>query len=61
MSISSVTDNQDALLPVIITDISGKEGLYKHGNILLDLGAQISLIHMETAESPWFGREVFPL
>ena len=50
-SISSVTDNQDALLPVITADISGQGGLYKRGNILLDSGAQISLIRMETAES----------
>ena len=50
-SISSVTDSQDALLPVITADISGQGGLYKRGNILLDSGAQISLIRMEIAES----------
>jgi len=51
VSISSVTDNHDALLPVITADISGQGGLYKRGNILLDSGAQVSLIRMETAES----------
>ena len=51
VSISSVTDNQDALLPVIAVDISGQGGLYKRGNILLDSGAQITLIRVETAES----------
>ena len=51
MGISSVTDNQDALLPVITADISGQGRLFKSGNILLDSGAQVSLIRMETAES----------
>ena len=51
VSISSVTDSHDALLPVITADISGQGGLYKRGNILLDSGAQISLIRLETAES----------
>ena len=51
MSISSVTDNQDALLPVITADISGQGGLYKRGNILLESGALVSLIRMETAEN----------
>ena len=51
MSISSVTDNQDALLPVITADISGQTGLYKRGNVLFDSRAQISLISMETGES----------
>ena len=51
VSISSVTDNQDALLPVIAVDISGQGGIYKRGNVLLDLGAQITVIRVETAES----------
>ena len=55
VSISSVTDSQDALPLVIIADITGQGGLYKRGNILLDSGAQISLICMETTES--FGLE----
>ena len=51
MSISSVTDNQDTLLPVITADISGQTGLYKRGNVILDSEAQISFIRMETVES----------
>lgn len=51
VSISSVADSQDALLPVISADIGGQRGLYKRGNVLLDSGAQISLIRLETAES----------
>ena len=29
----------------------GRDGLYKHGNVFLDSGAQISLIRLETATS----------
>ena len=50
VSISSVLDSQDALLPVISAEIGG-QGLYKRGHVLLDSGAQLSLIRMETAES----------
>ena len=51
VTVSSVTDNQDALLPVISADIGGQDGFYKRGNVLLDSGAQISLIRLDTAES----------
>ena len=50
VSISSVLDSQDALLPIISAEIGG-QGLYKRGNVLLDSGAQLSLIRMETVES----------
>ncbi|XP_068697577.1 uncharacterized protein [Montipora foliosa] len=50
VSISSVRDSQDALLPIISAEIGG-QGLYKRGNVLLDSGAQLSLIRTETAES----------
>ena len=50
-SISSMTENSEALLPVISASIGGRDGLYKHGNVLLDSGAQISLIRLETATS----------
>ena len=49
-SISSMTENSEALLPVISASIGGGNGLYKHANVLLDSGAQTSLIRLETAE-----------
>ncbi|XP_028397204.1 uncharacterized protein LOC114521013 [Dendronephthya gigantea] len=49
--ITSVTTNQEALLPVISANISGENNLYKRGNVLLDSGAQLSLIRQKTAES----------
>ena len=50
-NIASMTEKSGALLPVISASIEGRNGLYKHGNILLDSGAQISLIRLETAEN----------
>ena len=50
-SISSMTENSEALLPVISASIGGRNGLYKNGNVLLDSGAQKSLIRIETATS----------
>ena len=49
-SISSMTENSEALLPVISASIGGGNGLYKHANVLLDSGAQTSLIRLKTAE-----------
>ena len=46
-----MTEKSGALLPVVSASIEGRDGLYKHGNILLDSGAQISLICLETAEN----------
>lgn len=43
--------NHEALLPVISANIGGENNLYKRGNVLLDSGAQLSLISQETAES----------
>ena len=51
VGVASVTDNQDSLLPVISANIGGQDGRYKRGNVLLDSGAQISLIRRETADS----------
>ena len=39
------------MLPVIAASISGPNGLYKRSNVLLDSGAQISLIKSETEEN----------
>ena len=38
------------MLPIVEVDILGAEGLHKHGNALLDSGAQISLIRLPLAE-----------
>ena len=46
-----MTKNSEALLSLISASIGGRDGLYKHGNVLLDSGAQISLIRLETATS----------
>ncbi|XP_068745150.1 uncharacterized protein [Montipora capricornis] len=48
--IAAFTENQEALLPVISANICGQNGVYKRGNILLDTGAQVSLIRNDTAE-----------
>ena len=50
-SIGSIAENSETLLPVISASIGGGDGLNKYGNVLLDSGAQISLIRLETAES----------
>jgi hypothetical protein len=49
--VTSVTTDQQALLPVISVNIDGENNLYKRGNVLLDSGAQLSLIRQETAET----------
>lgn len=51
ISLASVTSERDSMLPVIAASICGPNGLYKRGNVLLDSGAQISLIKSETAEN----------
>ena len=45
-----MTEKSEALLPVISTSIGGRDGLYKHANVLLYSGVQLSLIRFETAE-----------
>ena len=49
--VTSVTTDQEALLPVISVNIDGENNMYKRGNVLLDSGAQLSLIRQETAET----------
>ena len=51
VGVASLSDNQGSMLPVIYANICGPNGLYKRGNVLLDSGAQISLIRRETADS----------
>ena len=47
---ASITEKSEALLPVISASIEDRDSLYKHGNILLDSGAQTSLTRIEPAE-----------
>ena len=51
VTLESVTSQKDSMLPVIAANICGPNGLHKRGNVLLDSGAQISLIRSETADS----------
>lgn len=48
VGVASVNDN-GPVLPVVTADIVGNNGLRKNGNVLLDTGAQVSLIRNETA------------
>ena len=48
VSVASVTSNE-ALLPLLTVDVLGKEKTVTKGNVLLDSGAQISLIREEFA------------
>ena len=50
IGVASVTGSQGALLPVLTAKLCGQNGLQKNGNILLDSGAQVSLIRDDTAE-----------
>jgi len=50
-NVASLTNCDDALLPVISSNICGKNGMFQRGNILFDSGAQVSLIQQETADS----------
>lgn len=49
IGVAAVADKQGALLPVISATICGQNGIQKRGNILLDTGAQISLIRNDVA------------
>ena len=49
-TIASVANNQETMLPIVEVDILGAEGLRKHGNALMDSGAQISLIRLPLAD-----------
>ena len=43
------TEERGALFPIISANVSGQNGIYKRGNILLDTGAQVSLIRNDIA------------
>ena len=51
IGVAAVPSDQGALLPVMSAIIYGQNEIQKNGNILLDTGAQVSLIRFDTAES----------
>ncbi len=51
VGVALTNENQEAVLPIISANICGPNRMFKRGNVLLDSGAQISLVKQETAES----------
>ncbi len=51
IGVALTNENQEAVLPIISANICGPNRMFKRGNVLLDSGAQISLIKQETAEN----------
>eukprot|EP00112_Aurelia_sp_Birch-Aquarium-sp1_P026219 Seg9160.1 transcript_id=Seg9160.1/GoldUCD/mRNA.D3Y31 product="hypothetical protein" protein_id=Seg9160.1/GoldUCD/D3Y31 len=51
VGVAIASNDREAILPVISANISNSKGFFKRGNVLLDSGAQISLIRQETAEA----------
>ncbi|XP_028397206.1 uncharacterized protein LOC114521015 [Dendronephthya gigantea] len=51
VGLATLGSNAEAILPVITVKLSGKNNQHKNSNILLDTGAQTSLICTTTAES----------
>ena len=49
IGVAAVAAGQGVLLPVISAIICGQNGVQKNGNVLLDTGAQVSLIRNDTA------------
>ena len=50
IGVAAVTAGEGVLLPVMAAIIYGQNGIQKYGNVLLDTGAQVSLIRSDTAE-----------
>ena len=50
LTISSVAGRKQAILPVILVEILGSESIKRQRNLLLDSGAQHSLIKLSVAE-----------
>ena len=50
IGVAAVAAGEGVLLPVMAANIYGQNGIQKHGNVLLDTGAQVSLIRSDTAE-----------
>lgn len=51
ISVATTTSPSEAILPVLSANIGSANGLFKCGNVLLDSGAQVSLIRQDTAET----------
>ena len=51
ISVATTASPTEAILPVLSANIGNANGLFKCGNVLLDSGAQVSLIRQETAET----------
>lgn len=50
-SVATSLNTKEAILPVLSANIGSANGLFKCGNVLLDSGAQVSLIRQDTAET----------
>ena len=50
LTVSSVTGSKQAILPVILVEILGSENAKRQGNLLLDSGAQVSLIKLSVSD-----------
>ena len=50
LTISSVAGTKQAILPIILVEILGSGSNKRQGNLLLDSGAQVSLIKLSVAE-----------
>ena len=51
IGIATTVSTNEAILPVLSANIGSASGLFKCGNVLLDSGAQVSLIRQGTAET----------
>ena len=51
IGIANTVSTNEAILPVLSANIGSASGLFKCGNVLLDSGAQVSLIRQGTAET----------
>ena len=51
ISVATTASPTEAIPPVLSANIGNANGLFKCGNVLLDSGAQVSLIRQETAET----------
>jgi len=51
IGVATTASPSEAILPVLSANIGSANGLFKCGNVLLDSGAQVSLIRQDTAET----------
>ena len=49
IGVATAIDENEAVLPIISANLSNSSGFFKRANVLLDSGAQISLIRQDTA------------